>query len=273
MDPPLHTLFREATAKRTRGEIDRRNPLRLQGVTGAPLRILGMWKAKVGVGDHKICERYFPIVPDSYLSCDALLGCDVLGQATLIWDGQKSAIIWGDTPYTVNHIRRSKNTVSRVQSSLVELKSPRLKFSQISLKAPAQLNPYHTHFLPVPVPELPESTLLVYPQPQFSQGSHPFIVNVTNERSIYVPLANSPRKQKTLKKGTIVASYEEVKVPPPISVNATQRIHNDLLPQKGKTSEKGTRTQCLRELIKQQSWEHLTPNERAELEKMTPYSS
>ncbi len=63
-----------------------------------------------------------------------------------------------------------------------------------------------------------------------------------------------------------MASYEEVKVPPPSSVNATQRIHNDLLPQNDKTTEKGTRAQCLRELIKQQSWGHLTSSERAELE-------
>ncbi len=96
-----HTFFREATAKRI-GEIDlRRNPPRLQGVAGAPLRILGMWKAKVSVGDHKICERYFPIVSNSYLSCNPFLGCDVLGQATFIWDGQKRAISWEDTPYTV----------------------------------------------------------------------------------------------------------------------------------------------------------------------------
>ncbi len=128
------------------------------------------------------------------------------------------------------------------------------------------MDAHHTQFVPVPVPELPESTLLVYPQPRFSQSSHPFIVNVTNERSIYVPLANPMRKQRTLKKGTIVASYEEVKVPPPVSVNATRRIHNDLLPQNDKTPEKETRTQCLHELIKQQSWGHLTPRERAELE-------
>ncbi len=148
----------------------------------------------------------------------------------------------------------------------MELKSPHQKFSQISLKAPAQLSPYHTQFVPVSVPELPESTLLEYPQPRFSQSSHSFIVNVTNEKSIYVPLANPTRNQKTFKKGTIVASHEEVKVPPPISVNATQRIHNNLLPQNDQTSEKGTHTQCLRELIKQQSWGHLTPSERDKLE-------
>ncbi len=126
--------------------------------------------------------------------------------------------------------------------------------SQISLKASAQLDPYQAQFVPVIVPEPPETTLLVYPQSRFCHISHPFTVNFTNERSIYVPLVNPTRKQKTLKRGTIVASYEEVKVPPPSSVNATRRrIHNDLLPQNYQTSEKGTRTRCLRDLIKQQS--------------------
>ncbi len=109
--------------------------------------------------------------------------------------------------------------------------------------------------------------MLVYPQPRFSHSSHPFIVNVTSEQSIYVPLANTTKKQRTLKKGTIVASYEEVKVPPSSNVNATRRcIHNDLLPQNESTSEKGTRVKRLRELIKQQSWGHLTPSQGTELE-------
>ncbi len=149
-----HTLFRESTVKRMGGDIDlRRNPPRLQGVTRAPLRILGMWKTKIGVGDLKVCERYFPVVPNSYLSCDALLGCDVLSQATLVWDGPKRAIIWGDTPYFVYHICRRKNTVSRVQSCPVELERPHQKFSQISLKTPVQLDPYQAQFVPVVVPE------------------------------------------------------------------------------------------------------------------------
>ncbi len=229
--------------------------------------MLGLRKARIGVGDHKVCERYFPVVPNSYLSCDALLGCDVLSQATLVWGGPRRAIIWGDTPYVVYHIHRRKNTVSRVQSCPVELESPHQKFSQISLKASIQLDPYQTQFVPVVVPETPESTLLVYPQPRFCHSSHPFIVNVTSEQSIYVPLVNPTKNHMTFKRGTIGASYEEVKVPPSSSVNATRRcIHNDLLPQNYSTSEKGTRVQRLRELIKQQSWGHLTSSERAELE-------
>ncbi len=195
------------------------------------------------------------MVPNSYLSCDALLGCDVLSQATLVWDGPKRAIVCGDTPYVVYHIRRRKNTVSRVKSCPVELNKPHQKFNQVSLKAPVQLDPYQALFIPVVVPETSESTLLVYPQPRFCHNSHPFIVNVTSEQSIYVPLDNSTKKQKTFRKGTIVVLYEEVKIPPSNSVNATRRcIHNDLLPQNDTTSEKGTRVQRLSKLIKEQSW-------------------
>ncbi len=135
------------------------------------------------------------------------------------------------------------------------------------MKAPIQLDPYQAKFVPVKVPETPESTLLMYPQPRFCHHSHPFIVNVTGEQSIYAPLVNSTEKQKTFRKGTIVASYEEVKVPPPDRVNATRRcIHNDLLPQNDTTSKKGTRVQRLGKLIKQQNWGHLSLSERTELE-------
>ncbi len=82
----------------------------------------------------------------------------------------------------------------------------------------------------------------MYPQPRVCYHGHPFIVNVTSEQSIDVPLVNSTRKQKTFRKGTIVASYEEVQVPQPDSINTTRRrIHNDLLPQNDTTSKKGTR--------------------------------
>ncbi len=139
------------------------------------------------------------------------------------------------------------------------------------MKAPAQLDPYLTQFLPVSVPELPESTLLVYLQLRFSQ-KWPSIHCKCHQRTVHLRSAGqSHGKTENIKKRYYcslnnAASYEEVKVPPPISVNATQRIHNDLLPQNDQTSGKGTRTQCLRELIKQQSWGHLTPSKSAELE-------
>ncbi len=262
-----HTLFKESAVKRVGGEINHRcNPPRLQCVTGAPLRILGMWKASIGIGDNKIFQRFFPIVPDNYLSCDLLLGCDVLGQAPLTWDGKTRALIWGDTPYTVNHIPRRKNKVSRVHTSPVELKNPVKEFKQINLKSPVFLDPYQTRFVPIPIQELPQTTLMVHPQSCFSHNSLPFLVNVTDENTIHVPLVNPTKAQKTFKKGTIVASYEEVDVPPPSEVRATRRIHNDLLPQNDQSVQKGTRVQRLRELIKTQKWERLTPTERTKLE-------
>ncbi len=163
-------------------------------------------------------------MPDNYLLCDLLLGCDVLGQAPLTWDGKIRALIWGDTPYTINHIPRRQNKVSRVHTSPVELKDPVKEFKQINLKSPVFLDPYQSQFMSIPIHELPQSTLLVHPQSRFSHNSLIFLVSVTDENTIHVTLVNPTKTQKTFKKGTIVVSYEEE------YVGATRRIHNDLHP-------------------------------------------
>ncbi len=162
----------------------------------------------------KFFKDFFPLY-QNYLSCDLLLGCDVLGQAPLTWDGKKRALIWGDTPYTVNYIPRRKNKVSWVQTSPVELKNPAKEFKQINLKSTILLDPYQTQFVSISIQELPQTTLMVYPQSHFSHNSHSFLVNVTNESATYGPLVNPTKIQRTLKKNTIVISYEEVDVPPP----------------------------------------------------------
>ncbi len=262
-----YTLIKESAAKRIGGEIDlRRNPPRLQGVTGAPLRILGMWRADIGIGNTTTCQRYLPVVPNSYLSCDVLLGCDVLSLAPLVWDGRKRAMLWGDTHYVVNHIRRQKNKVQGVKSCPVEPGKTSPNYNQINLHSPIKLDPYHTQFVPIEVRETPHTNLLVYPQPRCSQSSHPYLVQVTAEQSIYLPLANPTKKQKIFRKGTIVASYEKVEVPSPPKVNAIHQIHNDLLPHNDCVNQNGTRVQRLEKLIKGQNWQHLTKAEQAELE-------
>lgn len=63
------------------GEINtRRNPSHLDGVTRAPLRILGMSLVEVGTGDGKLIRKWIRVVPDQYLSKDGdiLFGCDIL---------------------------------------------------------------------------------------------------------------------------------------------------------------------------------------------------
>ncbi len=74
-----YTLIRESAAKRMGSEINKRhNTPSLQGVTGSPLRVLGMVWLEIGVGGTEVHKQWFPVVPDHYFSVDVLLGCDVL---------------------------------------------------------------------------------------------------------------------------------------------------------------------------------------------------
>lgn len=192
-----HTLFQESTTKRVGGVIDfRRNPPRLQGVTGAPLRILSMWKAEIGIGDHRKCQRYFPIV-------------------------------------------------TRVQTSPVEMLEPPKKYQQINLTSPIRLDPYHTQFVFVPTIEPPQTTLLIHPQPRFTHNSHPFVVSVTPDNTIYILLVNHIKIKKTFKRSTIVASYEKVEVSEEDTIHAIHPLHSDLIPTDDTTTQQGARKQRL----------------------------
>ncbi len=116
------------------------------------------------------------MVPDNYLTCGALLGCDILGQAPLLWNGEKRTMMWGDTQHTVNHIPRRKNKVTRVQTSPVEMQEATKNYQQINLTTPVRLDHYHTQFLCIPTIEPPQTTLLIHPQPRFSHNSHPLLL-------------------------------------------------------------------------------------------------
>ncbi len=69
-----YTLIRESAVK-TLGEIinTRRTPPLLQGVTGSPLRVLGMVRLEVEIGGDKKIKQWFPVVPNKYLEADVLL--------------------------------------------------------------------------------------------------------------------------------------------------------------------------------------------------------
>ncbi len=109
------TLIRRSAVDRIEGEINhRKNPPNLQGVTGDPLRLLGMTWTEIGVGDKQLSKQYLPVVPDHYLNSDLLLGCDVLGQATMTWCHSKRLLVWGGTPYVVNLVRKHRRQVERV---------------------------------------------------------------------------------------------------------------------------------------------------------------
>ena len=122
-----------------------------------------MFWAEIGIGDDKFCKQWYPVVPDSYLSKDLLLGCDTLGQTTFHWDGSKGVIMWNNYPYVVRHIHRDRKKVREVRTNPVELSNSSLTYSHINLLVPECLGPYQTKFASIPVKETSDTTLLVYP--------------------------------------------------------------------------------------------------------------
>lgn len=191
-----YTLFTQRTAKRVGGEVNtRRNPPRLQGVTGAPLRILGMVKTEINIGNEKVCRQWFPVVPDTYVSVDVLLGCDVLNQAKFCWDPHNKVMSWGGASYVVSHISRNKKNVCHVQEDPVTLGDVSQGYTQISVKKPLSVNPYQSRFVPISVKETPNTTLIVYPQPRFLKNAQPCLVKVNDENNIFLPLMNHTKKE------------------------------------------------------------------------------
>ncbi len=68
-----YTLIKETTASKLGSEINKRRALpNLQGVTGLPLRILGIVWLEIGVGEDHVHKQWFPVVPNSYLDADLM---------------------------------------------------------------------------------------------------------------------------------------------------------------------------------------------------------
>lgn len=80
----IRWLIKRSVVDRLGCELNTRcTPPDLQGVTGSPLRFLGVAWLEIAVGDEKVSKQWLSVVPDSYLSSDLLLGCEVLGQEPL----------------------------------------------------------------------------------------------------------------------------------------------------------------------------------------------
>ncbi len=167
-----YTLIKEATANKMGNEINKRHALpNLQGVTGSPLRILGMIWLEIGVGEDHVHKQWFPVVPNSYLDADLLLGTAVLSRAPFTWDGNKNIIVWGNSSYVISHIRRQRGKVERVRAIPLTLnQSDQVK--DIRLTKYIRMEPYQTQFLPIPVPKNPEETLLVQAQSKIPTACH-----------------------------------------------------------------------------------------------------
>ncbi len=80
------------------------------------------------------------------------------------------------------------------------------------------------------VNQTPGTTLVAHPQPRFSHSSYPFLVKVTSDNHIYLPLTNISKRDKNFKAGKILGSIEKAEFIPSPQLNAANEIHNDHFP-------------------------------------------
>ncbi len=232
------------------GEINKRRALpNLQGVTGSPLRILGMVWLEIAVGDDHVHKQWSPVVPNSYL--DAVLGTDVLSRAPFTWNGERNIMVRGNAPYVISHIKRQRGKVERVRATpLTRDQNDQLK--DIRLNKSIRIEPYQTQFLSIPVPQKPGETLLVHSQPKINPGGLPFLTKVDESINIYLPFMNNTKGVKEVKQETLLGTFKslnfetvnEIQTP---SERPLPEIHIDLLPKNDQVppKENSSRTERL----------------------------
>ena len=109
------TLIKRCTVRRLGLQIDKpRCVPSLTAVNGDPLKVLGMVKVEIHVGDQEVCKQWISVVPDSYLQRDLLLGCEIIQRSNLTWNAREKVMIWGGASYHVSHIRTTRARVQRV---------------------------------------------------------------------------------------------------------------------------------------------------------------
>ena len=259
------SLITESSTKKMGKEINKRkNPPCLQGITTEPLRILGMTKIELGVGSHQNFSGWIPVVPDSYLNADLLLGCDILNLAPLYWDGKRNRLVWGDTPYIMGHVKVGKRTVRRITEIPPEKKTAKNSSRSLTLPYDIKIEPFQSQLIKIKVSEEPGATLIISPNVRVNLNSMPYLTKVNEEREIFLPVVNTTRKIRILKIGTFMGFYDQEEVNTEF-VRITQQIHNDLLPHSDNIASEGSRQERLKTLIKTQDWRHLNKVQREEL--------
>ncbi len=159
------TLIRRSAVDRIEGETNTRRALpNLNGVTGDPLRTLGMtwvqW-VELGIGDNKVAKQWIPVIPDHYLQTDMLLGCDILGQATLTWQHTKGLLVWGGTPYVVNLVKKCHRQVERVRVISPKPNNTGPETKPLRVRADTVILPFQSCVALFSVDEDPGTTVLV----------------------------------------------------------------------------------------------------------------
>ncbi len=190
---------------------------------------------EIGVGEDHVHKQWFPVVPNSYLDADLLLGTDVLSRAHLL--GMETKIsYYGEILPMLSVTSGDRGKVERVRATLLTLNlSDEVK--DIRLTKAIRLEPYQTQFLPIPVPKNPEKTLLVHSQPKINPDNFPFLTKVDGSSNIYLPFINNTKGVKKVKQGTLLRTFESLNFETVHAIHTPSErppleIRNDLLPKK-----------------------------------------
>ncbi len=257
-----HTLVKKSVVERQGGEINTmKETPNLAGVTGTPLRIVGMAWLEIAIGEEKIYKQWFPVVPDSYLDSDVLLGCDVLGQASLTWNQSNRLMLWGNATYPVSRVTKKPGKVERVQSLAARENQKDKPHNQLRVRKRLVIPPYQSHLYPLEVKAAKGKTIMVYPHHGISNLNYPYISTVNEENKIICLIENKCRSNRILKVGTLLGTYEQV-IPDSNNVKSTTVIQNDLLPHSDQPRRRGDRRDKLRALLDKQDWNHLSKEQQ-----------
>lgn len=229
----------------------------LVSVSGTPLKVLGMARVSVSVGDQEIYPSWISVVPDGYINRDILLGCDIIHRSDLVWKTQNRVMVWGGFAYDVAHVRTVVQSVKVVNMKPKTNTNVKL----VPLKTKVRLEPYQSKVISVNVKVAPDSCLVVKPVERYSSQSIEMVVRVNSEGKIPVVIDNPSKVGIQLKPGTVVAHYEiyEGIVETMSQQVRKTEITNELIPSPPISQPGETRTLMLENLIQSQDWSHLTP--------------
>ena len=234
-------------------------------MNGEPLKVLGMVKVEIHVGDQEVWKQWISVVPDAYLQRDLLLGCDAIQQSSLTWNPREKVMLWGGASYHVSHVR-TQSSIRRVSLSSPKNVQSKIR-NQVQLKDMVRLEPHQSNVIQVKVDEQPGSILLVYPQPRYSCQTCLMLVEVSAHQTIPVLVDNLAKVYRFLKAGTLVAHYEKYSGPVDVSSARVRHtvVENALEPQGDCVEGTGTRGERLQKLIGQQDWTHLSNDQQKHL--------
>ncbi len=180
----------------------------LQGITGKKLRILGKTTTSIIVGDNQPLEVPLAIVPDHYLEPAMLLGMNALGRVTLTLDHRNKKQFWNNVTYPLKYHEHCYGKVTHIKiRSTANNKSFPAK-AYVRLRKKIKLPPFCAAMKEIAVDEAPGTTLVVDPEHKNVQTGLPLVTEVTEEKTIFLPMINNSKIHLTLHQGVFLARYE-----------------------------------------------------------------